>query len=58
MAKKIFKAIMKRRKRKILGWDAKLMAALSKLFPKSAPRLVGWFLKKAKSPLFQEVFTE
>ncbi len=58
MAKKIFKAILKRKKRKILGWDAKLMAALSKLFPKSAPRIIGWFLKKAKSPLFQEVFTE
>lgn len=58
MAKKIFKAIMKKRKRKILGWDAKLMAALVKLFPRSAPRMIGWFLKKAKSPLFTDVFTE
>lgn len=56
MARKIVKAIAKRKRRKILGADAKAMYLLSRIFPRSAPQIIGWVLKKSGYALFDAVF--
>jgi len=58
MAKKIVKSIKKRRRRAVVGVDAKLMNLLYKFFPRSAARICGWFLRKFKVELFNDVFNE
>ena len=58
MAKKIVKSIKKRKRRVVLGLDAKFMNLLYKLFPRSAGRICGWFLRKFKVELFNDVFNE
>lgn len=58
MAKKIVKTIKNRRRRAVVGFDAKLMNLLYKLFPRSAGRICGFVLKKAKVKLFSDVFNE
>lgn len=58
MAKKIVKTIKNRRRRAVVGFDAKLMNLLYKFFPRSAGRICGFVLKKAKVKLFSDVFNE
>ncbi len=56
VANKILKRCSKGKKRIIIGTDAHMMNFLYKLFPKKAPKLIGWVLKKSKFQLFKDVF--
>lgn len=56
VAKKIVKKTSKGKRRIIIGLDAHMMNLLYKFFPKKAPRLISWFLKKSKLKLFENVF--
>ncbi len=58
MAKKIAKKIVKRRKRAVLGWDAKLMNLTAKLMPVKGLALIAWVMKKSRSKVFANVFEE
>ncbi len=55
VAKKILKGASKGKKRIIIGFDAHLMNLLYKFFPRTAPRLIGWFLRKTKMKLFEKI---
>ena len=57
MAKKIAKTILKKRKRAVLGWDAKLMNLTAKLMPVKGLALIAWVMKISKSKVFSNVFT-
>ncbi len=56
MAKKIAKKIIKRKKRAVLGWDAKLMNFTAKLMPVKGPALIRSVMKLSKSQAFDGVF--
>ena len=56
MAKKIARKIYKKRKRAVVGWDAKLMNITAKLAPVKGPSLICGVMKKSKSKVFSEVF--
>ena len=58
MAKKIARRILKRKKRSVVGWDAKLMNFTAKIMPVKGPALIRWVMKKSKSKVFKEVFNE
>ena len=55
VASKILKRASSGKKRIIIGFDAHLMNLLYKFFPRTAPRLIGWFLRKTKMKLFEEI---
>lgn len=54
-AKKICNAVNKKRRRKIIGLDAKLMNFLYKISPKSAGRIIAWVLRKSKLKIFDGI---
>lgn len=56
MAYKIYRGIIKKRKRMVLGFDAKMMDIGYRWFPRLAPRFFGSVLKTAKIELFDDVF--
>lgn len=56
MAKKIAKAILRRKKRAVVGWDAKLMSFTAKVAPVKGVALIRYVMKKSKSKVFKEVF--
>ena len=56
MAKKIAKAILKRKKRAVVGWDAKLMCTVTKIAPVKGLALIRWVMKTSKSKVFTNVF--
>lgn len=56
MEKKIERALIKRKPRKVFGLDAKGMDILYKLFPSRAAALCGKVLKLFKVTLFEDVF--
>ena len=56
MAKKIAKKILRKRKRAVLGWDAKCMAFFTQLMPVKGLFVVRWVMKISKSKVFQRVF--
>lgn len=56
MANKIYKAIIRKKKRCVFGMDAKWMNRLYSRFPKSAPKFFGRILKKSKLKLFEDIF--
>ncbi len=58
MAGKIFKGIVKKKRRMIFGFDAKLLDFSYKLMPKTSVRLISKVLKKSKLKLFDDVFKE
>lgn len=58
MAKKIVKRILKRKKRSVVGWDAKLMNFTAKIMPVKGPAFIRFVMKKAKSKVFNEVFEQ
>ena len=58
MAKKIAKKIIKRRRRAVLGFDAKMMSFLTKLFPTKGLFLIRGVMKASKSKVFTNVFKE
>ena len=55
VASKILKRASSGKKRIIIGFDAHLMNLLYKFFPRTAPRLIGWFLRKTKMKLFEDI---
>ncbi len=55
VAKKILRKASKGKKRVITGFDAHLMNFLYKFFPRTAPRLIGWFLRKTKMKVFEKI---
>lgn len=56
MAGKIFRGITKKKRRMILGSDAKILNFFYRLMPKTTTRLVAVVLKKSKMKLFDDVF--
>ncbi len=58
MAKKIARKIYRRKKRAVLGWDAKLMSFITRLMPVKGPALIRWIMKSSKSVAFTDVFEE
>lgn len=53
--RKMLRRIRRRKSRIIVGADAHLMNFMFKLFPKKAPRIITWFLKKTKLEIFKEI---
>ncbi len=58
MAKKLAKKIYRRKKRAVLGWDAKLMNFTAKIMPVKGPAFIRWVMKKSGSVAFDNVFQE
>jgi hypothetical protein len=58
MAKKMIRGISERRKRMILGADAKCMALFTKLFPTFSLAVYRKFMKRSKMELFEDIFTD
>ena len=56
MAKKIARKIIKKRRRAVLGWDAKLMNWTAKLAPVKGLFLISSVMKASKSKLFASVY--
>ena len=56
MAKKIAKRILKRKKRSVLGFDAKFMSLTARFMPIKGPAFICWTMKISKSKAFANVF--
>lgn len=56
MAKKIARCVYKKRRRAVLGADAKAMGFLTWLMPVKGPALISWVMKKSGSKVFANVF--
>lgn len=56
MAKKIVRAIKKKKRRKVLGWDAKLMNFGYKIMPNSVPKIINFVFKKSKKDSFKDIY--
>ena len=56
MAKKILRKIDKKRKRAVVGLDAKAMNLLAKLAPVWGLSLIAWVMRASKSKVFSRVF--
>lgn len=55
IAKKIYKAILKRKKYKVVGWDAHAFSMLSRIMPSGGAKIVNGVLAKAKVDMFASV---
>ena len=58
MAKKIARKIYKRKRRAVVGWDAKLMNFTAKIMPVKGLFLIRWVMKKSGSKVFKNVFDD
>ena len=56
MAKKIAREIYKRKRRAVVGWDAKLMNFTAKIMPVKGPLLIRFVMQKSRSKVFKNVF--
>ena len=56
MAKKIARRILRKKKRSVVGWDAKLMSFTTKLMPVKGLFLISGVMKASKSKVFKQVF--
>ena len=56
IAKKIFKAIVSRKKYKVIGYDAHIFSLLSRVMPISGANIINGVLRKAKVDLFKDAF--
>ena len=56
MARKILKKIAKKRKRAVVGWDAKVMNLTAKLAPVWGLRVICCVMRLSKSKVFDRVF--
>ena len=56
MAKKIANKILKKKRRAVVGWDAKLMNLTTKIMPVKGLFLIRNVMKASKSKVFTEVF--
>lgn len=57
IAHKIYKLIVRKKRYKVIGYDAHLFSLISKCFPVSGARVVSNIIKKAKLQFFDGVFT-
>lgn len=55
VARKIVKRVIKRKRRIVVGKDARLLDFVYRIFPKAAPHLITWILKKSKLELFSKI---
>lgn len=58
MAIKIVRKIQKRKRRSVIGVDAKLMNLMYKFFPKTSPGTIGSVLASVHDPMFDKVFED
>ena len=58
MAKKIARKIYRRKRRAVLGWDAKLMNLTAKCMPVSGLFLIRGVMKLSRSKVFKNVFKD
>lgn len=58
MGKKIFKKLVKKRKRIVIGMDAHLMSGFYRLAPKTSMRVITKVLKSSHDNIFEEVFSD
>lgn len=58
MTRKIYKGILRKKKRMVFGFDAKAMDLGYRWFPKTTPKTIGGVLKASKLKLFDDVFEE
>lgn len=58
MAKKIVRRILKKRRRSVVGWDAKMMNITAKCMPVLGLFLIRGVMKMSKSKVFNNVFKE
>ncbi len=58
MANKIATLIVKKKKRSVVGWDAKCMNIMAKIAPVKALSMIAGIMKKSKSKVFSNVFKE
>ena len=58
MTKKIVRGIQKKKKRMVLGKDARIMNFLYKICPKKSTSLFAYVMKKSGLELFKEIFNE
>ena len=56
MSAKIFRGILKKKRKMIIGKDAKAMNFFFRLMPKTMSRIVSKILKKSKMRLFDDIF--
>ena len=56
MAKKIAKKILKKKRRAVVGWDAKLMNLTTKIMPVKGLFFIRGVMKASKSKVFTDVF--
>ena len=56
MARKMARKIYRKRRRAVVGADAKMMAFLTWLMPVKGPALISWIMKKSGSKVFKNVF--
>lgn len=56
MSAKIFRGILKKKRKMIIGKDAKAMNFFSRLMPKTTSRIISKILKKSKMRLFDDIF--
>lgn len=56
MAKKIFAAIQHKKRRAVIGFDAKMMDFLYRYFPRSTPATLSSVLKKSKMDAYQTMY--
>ncbi len=56
MAKKIAKKILKKKRRAVVGWDAKMMNFTAKIMPVKGLFLIRGVMKASKSKVFTDVF--
>lgn len=55
VARKIVSRVRRRKRRIVVGNDARLLSFLYRIFPRIAPRLITWLLKKTKLELFSKI---
>lgn len=56
MSAKIFRGILKKKRKMIIGKDAKTMNFFFRLMPKTTSRIISKILKKSKMRLFDDIF--
>ena len=58
VARKIVKAILRKRKRKVIGFDAHLMSGFCRMFPILTPSLITNVLSSSHDQMFDKVFAD
>lgn len=56
MSAKIFRGVLKKKRKMIIGKDAKAMNFFFRLMPKTTSRIISKILKKSKMRLFDDIF--